>query len=44
MAFYERESNTLIIRPVQLTKRERVRESTRRMMSVHDETLQKLAK
>ena len=38
------DGEALIIRPVQLTKRERVRESTRRMMSVHDETLQKLAK
>lgn len=38
------DGEALIIRPVKLTKRERVRESTRRMMAVHDETLRKLAK
>ena len=34
----------LIIRPSKLTKKEQVRESTRKMMKVHDETLRKLAK
>ena len=38
------DGEALIIRPVKLTKKERVRESTRRMMAVHDETLKKLAK
>ena len=38
------DGEALIIRPVQLTKKERVRESARRMMAVHDETLRKLAK
>nr|MBK7067979.1 AbrB/MazE/SpoVT family DNA-binding domain-containing protein [Deltaproteobacteria bacterium] len=38
------DGEALIIRPVKLTKKERVRESTRRMMAVHDETLRKLAK
>lgn len=38
------DGEALIIRPVKLTKKERVRESARRMMAVHDETLRKLAK
>lgn len=38
------DGEALIIRPVTLSKKERIRESTRRMMAVHDETLRKLAK
>ena len=38
------DGEALIIRPVKLSKKERIRESTRRMMAVHDETLRKLAK
>lgn len=38
------DGQALIIRPVKLTKKERIRESTKRMMAVHDETLRKLAK
>ncbi len=38
------DGEALIIRPVKLTKKERVRESTRRMMAVHGETLRTLAK
>ena len=34
----------LVIRPVKLDKKERVRESTKRMMAAHDATLRKLAK
>lgn len=37
------DGEAVIFRPVKLTKKERVRESTRRMMAVHDETLRKLA-
>lgn len=38
------DGEALIIRPAKLTKKERVRESTKRMMAIHDETLKKLAK
>lgn len=38
------DGEALIIRPVKLSKKERVRESTKRMMGVHDATLRKLAK
>jgi antitoxin MazE len=38
------DGEALIIRPAKLSKKQRVRESTKRMMSVHDETLRKLAK
>ncbi len=34
----------LIIRPVKLSQKERIRESTKKMMATHEETLQKLAK
>ncbi len=38
------DGEALIIRPAKLAKKERLRESTKRLMSVHDETLQELAK
>lgn len=38
------DGEALIIRPAKLSKKERIRESSKRMMSVHDETLRKLAK
>ena len=38
------DGEALIIRPAKLSKKARMRESTKRMMSVHDETLRKLAK
>lgn len=38
------DGEALIIRPVKLDKKQRVRASTKRMMSVHDDTLRKLAK
>ena len=38
------DGESLIIRPVRLSKKERVRESTERMMATHDETLRRLAK
>ena len=38
------DGEALIIRPAKLTKKERIRESTKRMMAIHDETLRKLAK
>lgn len=38
------DGEALIIRPAKLSRKERVRESTRRMMNVHHETLRKLAK
>jgi antitoxin MazE len=38
------DGEALIIRPARLGKKERVRESSRRMMAIHDETLRKLAK
>ena len=38
------DGEALIIRPARLGKKERVRESAKRMMAVHDETLRKLAK
>jgi antitoxin MazE len=38
------DGEALIIRPAKLSKKERVRESTKRMMAAHDETLRKLAK
>jgi antitoxin component of MazEF toxin-antitoxin module len=38
------DGEALIIRPARLTKKDRVRESTKRLMKVHDETLRKLAK
>lgn len=38
------DGEALIIRPAKPSKKERVRESTKRMMAAHDETLRKLAK
>jgi antitoxin MazE len=38
------DGEALIIRPVKLTKKERVRESTKRLSDVHDQTLGRLAK
>ncbi len=38
------DGESLIIRPVRLNKKERLRESTKRMMATHEETLRKLAK
>lgn len=38
------DGEALIIRPVKLNKKERLRESTKRMMVTHEETLRKLAK
>ena len=38
------DGEALIIRPAKLSKKDRVREATKRMMGVHDETLRKLAK
>ena len=38
------DGEALIIRPVKLSKKERVRESTKRLMGVHEKTLRKLAK
>jgi antitoxin MazE len=38
------DGEALIIRPVKLSKKARVRESAKRMMNVHDKTLRKLAK
>lgn len=38
------DGEALIIRPVKLSKKERLRESTKRMMATHEETLRKLAK
>jgi antitoxin MazE len=39
------DGEALIIRPAKLGgKKERIREATKRMISVHDETLRKLAK
>lgn len=38
------DGEALIIRPVQLGKKDRIRESTKRMMAAHDKTLRKLAK
>jgi len=38
------DGEALIIRPVKLSKKERIRESTKRMIVGHDETLRKLAK
>ena len=38
------DGEALIIRPAKLSKKQRIRESTKRMMAVHDETLRKLAK
>jgi len=38
------DGKALIIRPSRLNKKERVRASTKRMMSIHDQTLRKLAK
>lgn len=38
------DGEALIIRPARLSKDDRVRESARRMMAVHDDTLRKLAK
>ena len=38
------DGEALIIRPAKLGKKERIRESTKRMMAVHDETLRKLAR
>jgi antitoxin MazE len=38
------DGEALIIRPVKLTKKERLREATKRMMATHEATLRKLAK
>ena len=38
------DGESLIIRPLKRSKKERVRESAKRMMAVHDATLRKLAK
>lgn len=38
------DGEALIIRPVRLNQKERLRESTKRMMATHEETLRKLAK
>jgi antitoxin MazE len=38
------DGEALIIRPVKVGGKERIRASTKRMMAVHDETLRKLAK
>jgi antitoxin MazE len=38
------DGKALIIRPAKLNTKDRIRESTKRMMTVHDETLRKLAK
>ncbi len=38
------DGEALIIRPVKLSKKERMRQSTTRMMATHEETLRKLAK
>lgn len=38
------DGEAIIIRPVKLGEKERIRESTKRMMAVHGETLRKLAK
>jgi antitoxin MazE len=38
------DGEALIIRPARLGKKERVRESAKRLMAAHDETLRKLAK
>ena len=38
------DGETLIIRPVKRSKKQRIRESTKRMIVGHDETLRKLAK
>jgi antitoxin MazE len=38
------DGEAIIIRPAKLSPKERIRESTKRMMAVHDETLRKLAK
>lgn len=38
------DGEALIIRPVKTTRKDRVRQSTKRMMAVHEETLRKLAK
>ncbi len=38
------DGEALIIRPVKLSKKERIRESPKRMIAVHDETFRKLSK
>jgi len=38
------DGEALIIRPAKVGKKERVRESAKRLMAAHDETLRKLAK
>jgi antitoxin MazE len=38
------DGEALIIRPAKLSKKVRIRASTKRMMVVHDQTLRKLAK
>jgi antitoxin MazE len=38
------DGEALIIRPVKLSKKERIRDSTKRMIAVHDETLRKLTR
>ena len=38
------DGESLIIRPAKLDRKDRIRQSTQRMMTVHDKTLRKLAK
>jgi len=38
------DGEALIIRPAKLSKRDRIRAATKRMMTIDDETLRKLAK
>lgn len=38
------DGEALIVRPIRLGKKDRIRESTKRMMAAHDKTLRKLAK
>jgi antitoxin MazE len=38
------DGEALIIRPVKLTRKARIRAATKKMMTVHDETLRKLVK
>ena len=38
------DGEVLVIRPVKLGAKDRIRASTKRMMAIHDETLRKLAK
>jgi antitoxin component of MazEF toxin-antitoxin module len=38
------DGQALIIRPIKLDRKERIKQSTKRMMDVHEATLRKLAK